>query len=61
MAQEGTEGAARKAILVAMTTYMLAAGEDLQALRDAGTAEYQIHPDYQHCDLWLMIDAELPE
>lgn len=58
--QEGAEAAAREAIL-AMTTYMQAAGEDLQALRDAGTATYQANPDYRHCDQWLMFDAELPE
>ncbi|HAW0256953.1 TPA: hypothetical protein JLI63_004716 [Escherichia coli] len=58
--QEGAEAAAREAIL-AMTTYMQAAGEDPQALRDAGTATYQANPDYRHCDQWLMIDAELPE
>ncbi|MDV1274787.1 type II toxin-antitoxin system HicB family antitoxin, partial [Enterobacter hormaechei] len=58
--QEGTEAAAREAIL-AMTTYMLAAGGDLRALRDAGTAEYRNHADYRHCDQWLVIDTELPE
>lgn len=57
---EDTESAAREAIL-AMTTYMRAAGEDLRTLRDAGTAAYQANPDYQHCDRWLTIDAELPE
>lgn len=57
---EGTEAAARDAIL-AMTTYMRAAGDDLRTLRDAGTAAYQANPDYLHCDRWLTIDAELPE
>lgn len=58
--QEGTEAAAREAIL-AMTTYMRAAGDDLRTLRDAGTAAYQANPDYRHCDRWLTIEAELPE
>lgn len=58
--QEGTESAAREAIL-AMTTHMLAAGEDLRTLRDAGTAAYQANPYYRHCDRWLTIEAELPE
>lgn len=58
--QEGIEAAAREAIL-AMTTYMQAAGKDLRTLRDAGTAAYQANPDYRHCDRWLAIDAELPE
>jgi predicted RNase H-like HicB family nuclease len=57
---EDTEAAAREAIL-AMTTYMRAAGDDLRTLRDAGTAAYQTNPDYRHCDRWLTIDAELPE
>lgn len=58
--QDSIEAAAREAIL-AITTYMLAAGEDLRALRDAGTAAYQANPDYRHCDRWLVIDTELPE
>ena len=58
--QEGAEAAAREAIL-AMTTYMRAAGEDLRALRDAGSAAYQANPDYRHCGQWLTIEAELPE
>ncbi|WP_248725839.1 type II toxin-antitoxin system HicB family antitoxin [Enterobacter cloacae] len=58
--QEGIEAAAREAIL-AMTTYMQAAGEDLRTLRDAGTAAYQANQGYRHCDQWLAIDAELPE
>lgn len=58
--QEGTEAAARAAILT-MTTYMRAAGKDLRVLRDAGTAAYQANPDYRHCDQWMMIDVELPD
>ncbi|MBA7878294.1 MULTISPECIES: antitoxin HicB [unclassified Citrobacter] len=58
--EEGTEAAAREAIL-AMTTYILATGGDLRALRDAGTAEYRDHADYRYCDRWLVIDTELPE
>lgn len=58
--QEGTESAAREAILV-MSTYMRAAGDDLRTLRDAGTPAYQANPDYRHCDRWLTIDTELPE
>jgi predicted RNase H-like HicB family nuclease len=58
--EESIEAAARE-VIFSVAMYMQESGEDLLVLRDAGIAEYQAHPDYRHCDRWLMVEAEFPD
>lgn len=48
----------REAILL-IADLMLKSGVDITLIKDAGPFVYAAHPDYVHCNQWVMVDVDL--
>lgn len=48
----------REAILL-IVDMMVERGMDITRLKDAGPFVYAAHPDYAHCNQWLLVDVDL--